>query len=383
MSKRPTISTLILLRHGQSIWNGSEARFTGWCDVPLTVKGRVEAVAAGQLLRSRGFRASKVDVAFTSELQRAHETCELALASMAGPEQDTWSSERIRRDVRLNERHYGAVQGALKSDPGLLREYGEDVVRKWRRSMSAKPPAMNSDHEFFRPPPAPETESLRDCQRRALECFQTSISQAMFDEADDTNPDRTVVVVAHSNTIRALMAQFDEVPDEDVPQIHVPNSVPILYRFERHTRCLISSKLQSAAGHSHARWLLSPENHMQIRAAVRPGGTLTRAIFDAFDTRGDRRLSYAELEAGLQKIIDHGGKDGETSTQCGVIAVAKKILRGTDPSGSISLEEFETRAAESAEDLTKSIRQQTPDDDLGPLAKFLASRANDRVHLMS
>ena len=110
------VATLILLRHGQSIWNGADARFTGWTDVPLTVKGRVEAVAAGQLLRSRGFRAENVDVAFTSDLQRAHETTELALASMAGHEQDTWSSDRIRRDARLNERHYGNVQGLFKND---------------------------------------------------------------------------------------------------------------------------------------------------------------------------------------------------------------------------------------------------------------------------
>ena len=120
----PTISTLILLRHGQSTWNGPDARFTGWCDVPLTVKGRVEAVGAGQLLRSRGFRAANVDIAFTSELQRAHETCELALASMAGHQQDTWSSERIRRDLRLNERHYGAVQGFLKNDQELRARFG-------------------------------------------------------------------------------------------------------------------------------------------------------------------------------------------------------------------------------------------------------------------
>lgn len=308
---------------------------------------------------------------------------------MAGAEQETWSSERIRRDARLNERHYGAVQGLRKEDAGLLSTYGEDVVRTWRRSMTAKPPPMRADHEFFRPPPAPDTESLRDCQKRALDCFQTSISQALFDEADDSNPDRTVVVVAHSNTIRAIMAQFDEVPDEDVPHIHVPNSVPILYRFERFSRRLLSSKLQSAAGRSHARWLLSPENHMQIRAAVRPGGTLTRAIFDSWDKGGDRRLSYAELEAGLAAVIAQGGgKDGDSSTQCGVIAVAKKILRGLGPDDTISAEEFEELAAESAEDLTNSIRQQTPHDDLGPLAKFLASRAslvdraNDQVDLM-
>ena len=81
-----------------------------WCDVPLTVRGRVQAVAAGQLLRARGFKASKVDVAFTSRLQRAVETCELALASMAGPDQHTWDSKRIRKCRRLNERHYGSLQ---------------------------------------------------------------------------------------------------------------------------------------------------------------------------------------------------------------------------------------------------------------------------------
>ena len=106
-----SVSTLILLRHGQSKWNGADAIFSGWVDVPLTVKGRVEAVGAGQLLRERGFPAKRVDVAFTSNLQRAHETCELALASMAGADQDTWDSHRIRRDSRLNERHYGALTG--------------------------------------------------------------------------------------------------------------------------------------------------------------------------------------------------------------------------------------------------------------------------------
>ena len=163
---RPKISTLILLRHGESIWNGApETRFTGWCDVPLTVKGRVEAVGAGQLLRSRGFRAANIDVAFTSELQRAHETCELALASMAGHEQDTWSSERIRRDARLNERHYGAVQGLYKDDPELRAAYGDEEIRRWRRSMLARPPPLDETHPEWRPPPAPLTESLADCQR--------------------------------------------------------------------------------------------------------------------------------------------------------------------------------------------------------------------------
>eukprot|EP00966_Prymnesium_polylepis_P006915 159344-Prymnesium_polylepis.1 len=87
------------------------------------------------------------------------------------------------------------------------------------------------------------------------------------------------------------MAAFDQVPDEEVPNLHVPNSVPILYRFERKSRTLLSTKLQSAAGGSHARWLLSPENHAQIRAAIQPGGMLTRALFDSWDATGNRELS--------------------------------------------------------------------------------------------
>mmetsp|Transcript_17292 Transcript_17292/g.39856 ORF Transcript_17292/g.39856 Transcript_17292/m.39856 type:complete len:232 (+) Transcript_17292:124-819(+) len=163
---RRSVSTLILLRHGQSIWNGDKARFTGWCDVPLTVRGRVQAVAAGQLLRARGFKASKVDVAFTSGLQRAVETCELALASMAGPDQHTWDSKRIRKCRRLNERHYGSLQGRFKSDQSLITTHGEETVRSWRRSMHAAPPPMEDGHPHWAPPPAPTTESLADCQVR-------------------------------------------------------------------------------------------------------------------------------------------------------------------------------------------------------------------------
>ena len=156
------ISTLILLRHGTSEWNGAEARFSGWCDIPLTVRGRVEAVAAGQLLRARGFPAQRIDVAFASELQRAHETCELALASMAGHCQHTWSTDRIQRDRRLNERHYGALQGHFKDDPDLVAGFGIPKLREWKRSMHGTPPALDERHAHYQPPPAPLTESLAD-----------------------------------------------------------------------------------------------------------------------------------------------------------------------------------------------------------------------------
>ena len=376
MQLRPTISTLILLRHGQSVYNGDpftgeSPRFTGWCDVPLTVKGRVEAVAAGQLLRSRGFRAAKIDVAFTSELQRAHESCELALASMAGAQQGTWSPERIRRDARLNERHYGSVQGYYKNDPELIGRFGDETIRTWRRSLHAKPPPITQDHPEWLPPPAPATESLADCQKRVLECFNERIAPALFDEADGlrqdvSETDRTVVVVAHANTIRSLMAALDNVPDADIPNLHVPNSVPILYRFERSTSSLLSTRLQSAAGGSHARWLLSPENHEQIKDALKPGGMLTRALLDSWDVDGDRVLSVAEIEAGIQSMLVDGGEAEQRSlSNCATMAVAKKIVRELPIGATVTLEEFETLAAAKVAGIEESAFRLNARDELG------------------
>ena len=372
-----SVSTLLLLRHGQSVWNGAEARFTGWVDVPLTVKGRVEAVAAGQLLRSRGFSAKKIDVAYTSNLQRAYETCELSLASMAGPQQHTWSSARIRRCVGLNERHYGALQGELKKSPALIDKYGEETIKQWRRTMNHAPPPLDERHPHYMPPPAPTTESLEDCQKRVLACFREEIEPVLFgDEALPPLPrsseqgsgletsmnkpdERVVMLVAHSNTIRALMTHFDNVPHESVPKVHVPNSVPILYRFDPVTRLPISSQLQSAAGGSHARWVLSPDNHAQVKKALEPGGMLTRALFDACTSASmaeggqNHVLTMAELEAGLTALIKASEADVHGGVDNAVISVAKKVIRelyscpirgNKAASEVITLAEFERRA---------------------------------------
>ena len=288
---------------------------------------------------------------------------------MAGHQQDTWSSDRVRQDARLNERHYGAVQGFLKSDPELQAAFGERTIRSWRRSMDTKPPPITEEHSEWRPAPAPTTESLADCQRRALACFYDRIAPAMFDEADPSKSDRTVVVVAHANTIRSLMAAFDRVPDEDVPRLHVPNSVPILYRFDRSTRELISTKLQSAAGGSHARWLLSSENHIQIRDAVQPGGMLTRALFDSWvelsgkssRESSNRELTVREMEAGVNAFLSDDDEPGASS--CAVIAVAKKIIRELSArelsaGARVTLADFEKLAAEEVADIEKSVVRQ-------------------------
>ena len=198
----------------------------------------MEAVATGLLLRHRGIKAKDVDVAFASELERSHETCELILASMAGHLQDTWSSQRIRRDWRLNERHWGCIQGKYKNDPELIAQYGKETLINWRRSLKGKPPPLDNQASLVRRHPktgdtveipVPSTESLWDCQRRVVDCWYTTISKALFDEQNLPNPpdNRYIMVVAHANTIRALMAHFDDVEECQVPKLYVPNSVPI------------------------------------------------------------------------------------------------------------------------------------------------------------
>ena len=342
---RRDVSTLILLRHGLSVWNGADARFTGWCDVPLTVKGRVEAVGAGQLLRERGFPAKRVDVAFTSDLERAHETCELALASMAGAQQDTWHSDRIRRDTRLNERHYGSLQGWTKADPDLVQGFGSDLLLSWRRTMHARPPPMTAQHPHYSAG-HPTTESLADCQERVVACWDARIAPALFEEGH--GEERTVLLAAHSNTLRALMASFDEVHETNVPQLHVPNSVPIIYRFDPATRKPVSKKLETASGGSHARWLLSASNHAQVQQALSSGGMLTRALFESLDVERKGRLTAAEFEAGIKALV----ADHAEHVDCVVVGVAKKIAReSVTPNCSVSLREFEELTANAVSEL--------------------------------
>ena len=118
-----------------------------------------------------------------------------------------------------------------------------------------------------------------DCQRRVLDCFEDLVKPALFESAN-----RAVLLVAHSNTLRALMAAIDEVPDDDVPALHVPNSVPILYRFDADRRAPVSVKLCKGSGtQSHARWMLTPENHAQVHDALESGGLLTRAFFESVE----------------------------------------------------------------------------------------------------
>jgi 2,3-bisphosphoglycerate-dependent phosphoglycerate mutase len=214
---------LVLLRHGESDWN-RENRFTGWTDVDLSDKGREEAKAAGQLLKKEGFA---FDVGFTSVLKRAIRTTFIALDEM----DSLWIP--ISRSWRLNERHYGALQGLNKSETAA--KYGEQQVKIWRRSYDIPPPPLErSDERFpgkdrrYADLPAgdlPLTECLKDTVARFLPYWHETIAPTI-------KSGKRVVIGAHGNSLRALVKYLDNVSDEEIVELNIPTAIPLVYELD-------------------------------------------------------------------------------------------------------------------------------------------------------
>jgi 2,3-bisphosphoglycerate-dependent phosphoglycerate mutase len=214
--------TLVLLRHGESDWNAKNL-FTGWVDVPLSEKGRAEAAAGGRLLVE-----SKLlpDVLHTSLLRRAITTANLAL-DVADRH---WIP--VRRDWRLNERHYGALQGKNKKQ--TLAEFGEEQFMLWRRSYDVPPPPIASGGEFSQADDPryrglgdemPATECLKDVVARMLPYWESAIVPDLEDGA-------TVLVAAHGNSLRALVKHLDGISDEAIAGLNIPTGIPLLYELD-------------------------------------------------------------------------------------------------------------------------------------------------------
>ena len=214
---------IILLRHGESTWN-RENRFTGWTDVPLSEKGVEEAREAGRLLREGGFT---FDVAFTSVLKRAIKTLWLVLEEM----DLMWVP--VTKSWRLNERHYGALQGLNKSE--ATAELGEAQVKLWRRSFDVPPPALTPDdrrhprhdprYAAIHPADLPDTECLKDTIDRFLPYAQENIGPAVRSGS-------RVLVVAHGNTLRGLIKYAERISDTEIADLNIPTAVPIVYELE-------------------------------------------------------------------------------------------------------------------------------------------------------
>ncbi|TDQ55179.1 phosphoglyceromutase [Actinorugispora endophytica] len=214
------MSTLVLLRHGESVWN-AEGLFTGWVDVNLSEKGEEEARKGGRLLLDAGVRP---DVVHTSLLKRAIRTANLAL-----DEADlNWLP--IRRSWRLNERHYGALQGKDKAQ--TRAEFGDEQFMTWRRSYDTPPPPLADDNEFSQvgdrryadlpPELMPRTECLADVVDRMLPYWYDSI-------VPDLAAGRTVLVAAHGNSLRALVKHLDGIDDDTIAGLNIPTGIPLLY----------------------------------------------------------------------------------------------------------------------------------------------------------
>ena len=214
---------LVLLRHGESIWN-KENRFTGWTDVDLSERGAQEALNAGRLLKQEGFI---FDIAYTSVLRRAVKTLWLALEElnlMWIPVEHSW---------RLNERHYGALQGLNKAE--TTEQYGEQQVKIWRRSYDTPPPALEiSDQRWPGRDPryaglaredVPLTESLKDTVARFLPFWHTVITPAL-------KAGRKPIIAAHGNSLRALVKYLDNVSEAEITELNIPTGVPLVYELD-------------------------------------------------------------------------------------------------------------------------------------------------------
>lgn len=214
--------TLVLLRHGESDWNAKNL-FTGWVDVALTEKGRGEAVAGGELLVQEGLLP---DVVHTSLLRRAITTAHLALDAA----DRHWIP--VHRSWRLNERHYGALQG--KDKKATLEQYGEEQFMTWRRSFDVPPPPIADDDEWSQAgdpryadlgEEMPATECLKDVIARMLPYWESAI-------VPDLDAGRTVLVAAHGNSLRAVVKHLDGISDDDIVGLNIPTGQPLVYELD-------------------------------------------------------------------------------------------------------------------------------------------------------
>ncbi len=218
---------LVLLRHGQSIWN-KENRFTGWTDVDLTDHGVEEAKEAGRLLKEAGF---EFDLAFTSLLKRATKTLDIAFEEMQHKEIP------IKYSWRLNERHYGALQGKNKAE--MAAEVGEEQVHIWRRSYDIRPPALQQDDPRH-PANDPLYKDLDPNELPAVECLKDTVERFLPYWNEEIVPvlkeGKQVIIVAHGNSLRALVKHLDNISDEEIVGLNIPTGIPLIYELDEDFR---------------------------------------------------------------------------------------------------------------------------------------------------
>ena len=211
---------VILLRHGESSWN-KENRFTGWTDVDLSEKGKEEAKKAGQILKKEGFH---FDIAYTSVLKRAIRTLWIVLDEM----DLMWIP--VIRNWRLNERHYGALQGLNKAE--TAKKFGDDQVKIWRRSYDIQPPALEKNDERF-PGKDPRYNELTDGELPLTECLKDTVNRFVpywqKTIAPTVKSGKRVIIAAHGNSLRALVKYLDNIAESEIVELNIPTGIPLVY----------------------------------------------------------------------------------------------------------------------------------------------------------
>jgi 2,3-bisphosphoglycerate-dependent phosphoglycerate mutase len=215
------MNKLVIIRHGESVWN-KENIFTGWIDAPLSEKGIEQARAAGELLKKEGF---SFDLAFTSVLRRAYDTLDLILKEMglAIPIEKSW---------RLNERHYGGLQGMNKDE--MREKFGKEQIEIWRRSYDVRPPIKEEKelkYEEIKEGEAPLTESLKDTEERFLPYWKETIVPQILSG-------KKIIIAAHGNSIRALIKNLEGVSREEIAKIEIPIGIPLVYELDDNLKVL-------------------------------------------------------------------------------------------------------------------------------------------------
>jgi 2,3-bisphosphoglycerate-dependent phosphoglycerate mutase len=238
---------VVLLRHGESTWN-KENRFTGWTDVDLSEKGVGEAHKAGQTLKKEGYT---FDIAYTSVLKRAIRTLWITLDEM----DLMWIP--VIRNWRLNERHYGALQGLNKAE--TAQKFGEDQVKIWRRSYSTQPPALEKTDERY-PGKDPRYSDLTEKELPLTECLKDTVARFVpyWEETitKSIKERKKVLIAAHGNSLRALVKYLDNIPEDEIVSLNIPTGIPLVYELDNSLKSLKSY------------YLGDPEEIKKLTAAV-------------------------------------------------------------------------------------------------------------------
>ncbi len=213
---------LVMVRHGESVWN-KENIFTGWMDVELSEKGIEESKRTGEILKANNF---SFDICYTSVLKRAIDTMEYIFSEMN-------ISPKVYKDYRLNERHYGALQGLNKKE--IANKVGEDQVKRWRRSLKERPPALSENDDRhpkynkifsnISPDLLPATESLEDTMKRVVEYYKSKILPQI-------KKNKKIIIVAHGNSLRALVAYLERLSEQEILELNIPTGVPLIYELD-------------------------------------------------------------------------------------------------------------------------------------------------------